>query len=52
MALGPKGRRHCDPWKETEWHRAWKRSFPEHTPVFFDFGRNELFRLMRYPAGR
>ncbi|MCC7248822.1 MAG: hypothetical protein IT473_09385 [Lysobacter sp.] len=25
------GRRHCDPWweNETEWHRAWKSSFPE-----------------------
>ncbi|WP_353852394.1 competence protein CoiA family protein [Pseudomonas sp.] len=26
-----KGRRVCDPWweNEGEWHRAWKRSFPE-----------------------
>ena len=50
-----KGRRVCDPWweNEGEWHRAWKRSFPEdyHEVVQHDITGEKHIADVKLPSG-
>lgn len=50
-----KGRRRCDPWweNEGEWHRAWKKHFPEeyHEVVQHDSAGEKHIADVRLPSG-
>ncbi|WP_167494391.1 competence protein CoiA [Ectopseudomonas khazarica] len=50
-----KGRRRCDPWweNEGEWHRAWKKQFPEdyHEVVQHDSTGEKHIADVRLPSG-